>query len=51
MLFVLVICKPPYVLWFTILKYRELIVNFFICIVYDLTKKYIRWGINSHLIY
>ena len=29
MLFVLAICKPPFVLWFTILKYKELIVNFF----------------------
>ena len=29
MLFVLVICKPPFVLWFTILKYKAPIVNFF----------------------
>ena len=29
MLFVLVICKPPYVLWFTILKHEDSIVNFF----------------------
>jgi len=35
MLFVLVICKPPYILWFTILKHRRLIVNFFIFSVYS----------------
>ena len=29
MLFVLVISKPPFVLWFTILKYKAPIVNFF----------------------
>ena len=29
MLFVLVICKPPFALWFTILKYKAPIVNFF----------------------
>ena len=29
MLFVLVISKPPFVLWFTILKYNAPIVNFF----------------------
>ena len=29
-LFVLVIRKPPFVLWFAILKHKELIVNFFL---------------------
>ena len=51
MLFVLVICKPPYVLWFTIVKHRELIVNFFVYIVYNLPKKYIIWELIPHLIY